>query len=83
MPQVSLSSLRETLLSIAISKPIEPIKIDIRPTYFPPVIEKDPHLEALGKKVFRDAEKSNQEKWNRGHSGIAGIMGGDPKFYGK
>ena len=66
-----------------VSKPIEPIKIDIRPTYFPPVIEKDPHLEALGKKVFRDAEKSNQEKWNRGHSGIAGIMGGDPKFYGK
>ena len=66
-----------------VSTPIEPIKIDIRPTYFPPVIEKDPILEALGKKVFGDAEKDRQEKWNRGHSGIAGIMGGDPKFYGK
>ena len=66
-----------------VSTPIEPIKIDIRPTYFPPVIEKAPKLEALGKKVFGDAEKDRQEKWNRGHSGIAGIMGGDPKFYGK
>ena len=66
-----------------VSTPIEPIKIDFKPTYFPPVIEKDPKLEALGNKVFRDAEKSRQEKWSRGHSGIAGIMGGDPKFYGK
>ena len=66
-----------------VSTPIEPVKIDIRPTYFPPILEKDPKLEALGRKVFGDAEKSKQEKWNRGHSGIAGIMGGDPKFYGK
>jgi hypothetical protein len=66
-----------------VSTPIEPIKIDIQPTYFPPVIKTDPQLEALGKKVFGDAEKSRQEKWDRGHSGIAGIMGGDPKFYGK
>jgi hypothetical protein len=65
-----------------VSTPIEPIKIDIKPTYFPPVIQKDPKLEALGNKVMADAEKSKQERWERGHSGIAGIMGGDPK-YGK
>ena len=57
-----------------VSTPIEPVKIDLRPTYFPPVIEKDPKLEALGNKVFRDAEKGRQEQWERANSGIAGIM---------
>ena len=57
-----------------VSTPIEPVKIDLRPTYFPPVIEKDPKLEALGNKVFRDAEKGRQEQWERANSVIAGIM---------
>ncbi len=66
-----------------ISKPIEPVKIDLTPTYFPPIIERDPQMEIAQRNFDRLNEEVKQEKYKNAHSGIAGIVGGDPKFYDK
>jgi hypothetical protein len=66
-----------------VSKPIEPVKIDITPTYFPPIIERDPQMEIAQRKFDRLSKEIKEEKFRNAHAGIAGIVGGDPKFYGK
>ena len=66
-----------------VSKPIEPVKIDLTPTYFPPIIERDPQMEIAQRKFDRLSKEIKEEKFRNAHSGIAGIVGGDPKFYDK
>lgn len=66
-----------------VSKSIEPVKIDITPTYFPPIIERDPQMEIAQRKFDRLSKEIKEEKFRNAHSGIAGIVGGDPKFYDK
>lgn len=66
-----------------VSKPVEPVKIDITPTYFPPIIERDPQMEIAQRKFDRLSKEIKEEKFRNAHSGIAGIVGGDPKFYDK
>ena len=63
-----------------VSKPIEPVKIDITPTYFPPIIERDPRMEIAQRNFDRLNEEVKQEKYRNATSGIAGLVGGDPKY---
>jgi hypothetical protein len=63
---------------VLLNKP-EPFKFNINPVlprrYFEPA-KLDPRTEALGRKVFAEAEKNQQEKIRNANSGVAGLMGG-------
>ena len=70
------------LVKKKISTPLEPVKIDLTPTYFPPPIEKDPQMIAQEKRFKQTVENNRLEKLKNATTGIAGLVGGDPK-YGK
>jgi len=70
------------LVKKKISTPLEPVKIDLTPTYFPPPIEKDPQMIAQERRFKQSLENDRLEKLKNATTGIAGLVGGDPK-YGK
>jgi len=66
-----------------ISTPIEPVKIDYKP--FIPIQrpEQDPEMIARERRFNQMQDEMHREKWKRNNTGVAGLMGGVPKFYGK
>ena len=66
-----------------ISTPIEPVKIDYKP--FIPIQrpEQDPEMIARERRFNQMQDEMNREKWKRNNTGVAGLMGGVPKYYGK
>ena len=68
-----------------ISKPTEPVKIDLA-TYTPfvPISmpEKDPEYLRAERSFNQTLEKNRLEKEKNATTGIAGLVGGDPKYYG-
>ena len=69
-----------------ISKPIEPVKIDLSSyTPFVPIDtpKRDPEMDLATKRFEKLSRDIREEKYRNAHSGIAGIVGGDPKYYGK
>jgi len=73
----------KTFVKKKISTPMEPVKIDISPTYFPPMVKRDPEMELANKRFEKLSNDIREEKYKNTHSGIAGLVGGDPKYYGK
>ena len=65
-----------------ISTPLEPVKLDLTPTYLPPAIEKDPQMEIAQRNFERLNNEIREEKFKNANSGLAALVGGDPE-YGK
>ena len=70
----------KTLEKKKVSKAIEPVKIDLTPTYFPPAIERDPQMEIAQRNFDRLSKEIKEEKYKNATSGIAGLVGGDPRY---
>jgi len=70
----------KTLEKKKVSKTIEPVKIDLTPTYFPPAIERDPQMEIAQRNFDRLSKEIKEEKYKNATSGIAGLVGGDPRY---
>ena len=70
----------KTLEKKKVSKAIEPVKIDLTPTYFPPAIERDPQMEIAQRNFDRLNKEIKEEKYKNATSGIAGLVGGDPRY---
>ena len=69
-----------------ISKPMEPVKIELSSyTPFVPIDipKRDPEMDLATKRFEKLSNDIREEKNRNAHSGSAGIVGGDPKYYGK
>ena len=55
--------------------PLTPINFDL----FPKPIVRDPETEAAEKRYLEIVRKNEEEKFRNANSGLAGLMGGDPK----
>ena len=62
--------------------PVEPVKINFNSynSYMPPPIEKDPQMIQAEKNFQKLQREIKEEKFRLANSGLASIMGGDPKY---
>jgi len=65
-----------------ISTPIEPVKLNTSTytPYIPPAIEKDPQMMLAEKNFKKLMNEVAEEKYKKANSGLAALIGGDPKY---